>query len=140
MHRHGGKAAQHVQLGDGLRGLLDAGGFGRHGLPQLGEKLIFERDDAVLGREDGALELLELLGDVALAGGERLLADIGIGDEAQLSLGDFDVIAEHAVVAHAEIPDAGLFLLPRLDLREHALAAGLDGAQLVKLLVSLRRG
>ena len=135
VHRHGGKAAQHVQLGDGLRGLLDAGGFGRHGLPQLGEKLVFERDDAVLGREDGAFELLELLGDVALAGGERLLADIGIGDEAQLPLGDFDVIAEHAVIAHAEIPDAGLFLLPRLDLREHALAAGLDGAQVVKLLV-----
>ena len=69
------------------------------------------------------------------AGRERLLADIAVRDQIQLALCDLDIIAEHAVIAHAQIPDAGLFLFAGLDLREHPLAAGLDGAQLVELFV-----
>ena len=131
----GGKAAQHVQLRDGLRGLLDAGGFSRDKLPQRHKQVIFQRHNAVLGRQDGAFQLLEFFRDVPFAGGERLLADIAVRDQIQLALCDLDIIAEHAVIAHAQVPDAGLFLFAGLDLREHPLAAGLDGAQLVELFV-----
>ena len=56
-------------------------------------------------------------------------------DVIQLTLCDLDIIAEHAVIAHAQVPDAGLFLFAGLDLREHPLTAGLDGAQLVEFFV-----
>ena len=46
----GGKAAQHVQLRDSLRRLLDAGGFSRDKLPQRHEQVIFQCDNAVLRR------------------------------------------------------------------------------------------
>lgn len=46
----GGKAAQHIQLGDGLRRLLDAGSFSRDKLPQRHEQVIFQCDNAVLRR------------------------------------------------------------------------------------------
>ena len=131
----GGKAAQHIQLRDGLRRLLDAGGFSRDKLPQRHEQVIFQCDNAVLGRQNGAFQLLEFFRDVPFAGRERLLADIAVRDQIQLALCDLDIIAEHAVIAHAQVPDAGLFLFTGLDLREHALAAGLDGAQLVELFV-----
>ena len=50
MNGDGGKAAQHVQLRDGLRGLLDAGRFPRDKLPQRHKQVIFQRHNAVLGR------------------------------------------------------------------------------------------
>ena len=50
MNGDGGKAAQHVQLRDSLRRLLDAGRFPRDKLPQRHEQVIFQRDDAVLRR------------------------------------------------------------------------------------------
>ena len=131
----GGKAAQHIQLRDGLRRLLDAGGFSRDKLPQRHEQVIFQCDNAVLGRQNGAFQLLEFFRDVPFAGRERLLADIAVRDQIQLALCDLDIIAEHAVIAHAQVPDAGLFLFAGLDLREHSLAAGLDGAQLVEFFV-----
>ena len=46
----GGKAAQHIQLRDGLRRLLDAGRFPRDKLPQRHEQVIFQCDNAVLRR------------------------------------------------------------------------------------------
>ena len=46
----GGKAAQHIQLRDGLRRLLDAGGFSRDKLPQRHKQVIFQRHNAVLRR------------------------------------------------------------------------------------------
>ena len=46
----GCKAAQHVQLRDSLRRLLDAGSFSRDKLPQRHEQVIFQRHNAVLRR------------------------------------------------------------------------------------------
>ena len=131
----GGKAAQHIQLRDGLRRLLDAGGFSRDKLPQRHKQVIFQRHNAVLGRQNGAFQFLQFFRDVPLTGRERLLADIAVRDKIQLTLCNLDIIAEYTVIAHAQIPDAGLFLFTRLDLREHALAAGLDGAQFIELFV-----
>ena len=50
MNGDGCKAAQHIQLRDGLRRLLDAGGFPRDKLPQRHEQVIFQRHNAVLRR------------------------------------------------------------------------------------------
>ena len=50
MNGDGCKAAQHVQLRDGLRGLFNAGGFSRDKLPQRHEQVIFQRHNAVLRR------------------------------------------------------------------------------------------
>ena len=58
MDGNGRVAAQDVQLGDGLRGLSDAGGLGGHVLPELDKQVVLQRHDPVLGRQDGALELL----------------------------------------------------------------------------------
>ena len=58
-----------------------------------------------------------------------------VGDEVQLSLGDLDIVAKHAVIAHAEVPDASCLLFTRLDGGEHACTAVLDFAQLVELFV-----
>ena len=135
MDGDGGKAAQHVQLRDSLRRLLDAGRFPRDKLPQRDKQVIFQRDDAVFRCQNGAFQFFEFFRDVPFAGRERLLADIAVRDQIQLALCDLDIIAEHAVIAHAQVPDAGLFLFAGLDLREHSLAAGLDGAQLVEFFV-----
>ena len=58
-----------------------------------------------------------------------------VGDEVQLSLGDLDIVAKHAVIAHAEVPDAGCLLFTRLDGGEHACTAILDFAQFIQLFV-----
>ena len=50
-----------------------------------------------------------------------------------LPLGHLDVVAEHAVVAHAQVADAGFFLFLRLDLCQRARAAGNNVAQAVEL-------
>ena len=58
MDGDGRVAAQDIQLSDGLRGLADAGGFGGHMLPQLDKQVVFQGHDPILGRQDGALQLL----------------------------------------------------------------------------------
>ena len=58
-----------------------------------------------------------------------------VGDEVQLPLGDLDIVAKHAIVAHAEVSNAGCLLFARLDGSEHACTAVLDFAQLVELFV-----
>ena len=50
MNGDGCKAAQHVQLRDSLRRLLDAGRFPRDKLPQRHKQVIFQCDNAVLRR------------------------------------------------------------------------------------------
>ena len=70
----------------------------------------------ILGGEDGVLHVLELLGDEPLAVHQGLLADIGIGHQVVIGLGDLDVIPEHLVVAHLQVLDTGLFPLRLFDL------------------------
>ena len=80
------KIRQRVQRGHGARRALDAGGLVGQMLAHLREQLIFQRRDAVLCRQDRALELLELRGDIAFARCERLLADVGLRDLGRLAL------------------------------------------------------
>ena len=84
------------------------------------------------------LHLLELLGDVALAVDERLLADVGVGHLVVIGLGDLDVIAEDLVVADLERLDAGPLLLAGLQLGQDAAGVGEQGAQVVHLAAVAR--
>ena len=58
-----------------------------------------------------------------------------VGDQIQLPLRDLDIVAEDAVIAHAQVPDAGCFFFARLNGGEHAGAAVLNFAELIELLV-----
>ena len=58
-----------------------------------------------------------------------------VGDQIQLPLRNFDIVAEDAVIAHAQVPDAGCFFFARLNGGEHAGAAVLNFAELIELLV-----
>ena len=79
------------------------------------------------------LQFLQLLGDVALAVHQGLLADVVCRDLVPEGVGDLDVVAEDLVVPDFQGADAGLLLLPLLQLREEALAAGEDVPELVQL-------
>ena len=57
------------------------------------------------------------------------------GDQIQLPFRNFDIVAEHAVIADAQVPDAGCFFFARLNGGEHAGAAVLNFAELIELLV-----
>ena len=135
MYGHGGIGAQNVQLRDGLCGGLYARSLrGKLGA-QLHEQLILQTCQPVFGRQNGVFQLFQFFGNIAFAGGERLLADVAAWHERELTLGNFNIVAEHAVIAHAQVPDAGLFLLARLNLQKRLLATGLDIAQAVNFLV-----
>ena len=122
-HRHGGKGAKRIQLGDKGRRQLDAGDGRRQPGAQGGEQLVLQRGVAVLGGEDIVLQILQLLSDVALAVDQRLLADIVVGHLIPEGVGYLDIIAEYLVIADLQGADAGLFLLLRLHLGQEALAA-----------------
>ena len=127
------EGAEGVQLRHGGGAGLDAGGLGGHLLAELGEELILQGGGPVGGGEDGVLQFLQLLGDVALAVHQGLLADVVRRDLLPEGVGDLDVVAEDLVVPDFQGADAGLLLLPLLQLREEALAAGEDVPELVQL-------
>ena len=135
---HGGEGGQHVHLGHGGGGLLDAADLFGHRLPKGAEELVLQRHDPVLGGEDGVLHVLELLGDEPLAVHQGLLADIGVGHQVVIGLGDLDVIPEHLVVAHLQVLDAGLFPLRLFDGGHHGLAVGHDVPEVVHVAIVAR--
>ena len=58
-----------------------------------------------MGTEDLAFQLLEFLGDVALAAGERLLADVGLRHQIFVAVADLDEITKDVVVADLQLGD-----------------------------------
>ena len=109
LHRHGGEAAQRVRGGYGGGGLLHPGGLLGKVLPKLGEDLVFQRGEPVLGGKYLIFQLFQLLGDVALAVGEGLLADVIRGHLIDKGLGYLNIITEYPVEAHFQGADAGFF-------------------------------
>ena len=53
-------------------------------------------------------------------------------DRVQIRLGDLDVVAEHAVVAHLQRVDAGARALALFELRDHLFARSADAPQVVE--------
>ena len=131
--RHLGQRGGHVQLrhrgGRGAYALRLRG----HTLAHAGEKLLFERQDLLLGIQHFALVILQLGGGEALGVGQRLLAFVIRGRQVLVGARDFDVVAEHVVEPHLERLDAGALPFARFDLRDVLAAVAAEVAQLVEL-------
>ena len=123
LHSNGGKAAQRVRGGHGGSGLLHPGGLLGKVFPKLGEDLVFQRGEPVFGGKHLIFQLLQLLGDVALAVGKGLLADIICGHLVDKGLGHLNIITEYPVEAHLQGADAGFFPFRRLNGGNGAAAA-----------------
>ena len=83
--------------------------------------------------KDLAFQLLQLLCDVTLAGGEGLLADVGLRHKVLVGVAHLDEVAEHMVIADLQLGDASLLPQAGFQLRQNTLGVIADGAQLVHL-------
>ena len=76
-------------------------------LPHVGEQLLLQREDLLLGVQHLALVVLQLRRGEALGVGQRLLALVVGRRQMQVGARDLDVVAEDVVEAHLERLDAG---------------------------------
>ena len=95
--------------------------------------MALERHQSFFGAEQVALAALELLGDVALAVGDGLLARIVGGDPRETRARDLDVVAEDLVVSDLEVGDPGSTPLRGLELHHPPLPVGANRAQAIDL-------
>ena len=123
--------SQHIQLGNGVGGALDAVQLGADAFQQLVKQAAFQRDKTLVCAKDLAFQLLQFLRDVPLAGGKGLLADIGLRYKVFVGVAHLDEVAEHMVIADLQLGDAGLLPQAGFQLCQHALGVIADGAQLV---------
>ena len=124
---HLSQSGQHVQLCHGVGCTLDAVELGTNAFQQLIEQPVFQSDQPLVGTQDLIFQFLELLCDVAFAGGQGLLADVALRHLCLIRVADLDEIAKHVVIADLQLGDAGL------QLSQHALGVIADGTQLVHL-------
>ena len=115
LNGHVGQRAEGIRGGHGSGGLLHGGGLTGKVLPELLEDLVFQGCQPVFGGENLGFQVFQLLGDVALAVGQGLLADVGGGHLVHKGFADFDIIAEDPVKAHLQGADAGFFPLTGLN-------------------------
>ena len=128
-----GQARQHIQFGQAPGRVQDAADLSRHAIAQLAEEVVLQVAAELFRLQDLRLELLELGRDVALAGLDRLLADVAVGHAIHLAAGHLQEVAEDRVVADAQTGDARELALAGLELGHGLLAAAGDLAQLVQL-------
>ena len=133
--RHLGKGTQRVQLRDQRCRQLHPRHLSRRLCPQRGEQVVFQCRVPVMGGEHLMLQILQLLGDIALAVHQRLLAYVVRRHLVLKGVAHLDIVPEHLVVPHLQGTDAGLFLLTGLQLRDKPLAAGEYPPQPVHLIV-----
>ena len=130
-----GKREQTVEVGQQVGVDLYLRNKLLHGQHQLVEELCFERQNLVLGTENLLLVLLQLLGDVALGLGQRLLAHPFLRHQVLIRITHFQVVAEDVIVAYLQALYARQLGLALLNLQQVVLAAVGNVAQLVELLV-----
>ena len=127
------QSRQYIQLGNGVGGALDAIQLGTDAFQQFIKQAAFQRDEPLVRAKDLAFQLLQLLRDVPLAGGEGLLADVGLRHKVFVGVAHLDEIAEHMVIADLQLWDAGLLPQTGFQLCQNTLGIIADGAQLVHL-------
>ena len=132
VHRHAGQGQQSVQGFQRHCGLLNAGDLCCDLLADLGEQLQLQSHRLLLCADDLLLDLLQLRCHIALAVGQGLLAGVAHGYHVVVGLGDFNVIAEHLVVLHAQVSDARLLTLALFQLDDPLFAAGGCSAVLIQ--------
>ena len=119
----GGESGQDVEPGNDPAVRLDCGDV----LLDCGHKVGIDPGlngvDAVLGTQDLLFVFLEFFGNVAFSVDQRLLADPFWRNEVLEGVADFDVVAEHVVVADPERGDSRAFGLALLELQEIVLAS-----------------
>ena len=125
--------SQHIQLSNGVSGALDAVQLGTNALQQFVKQAAFQRDEPFVRAKNLAFQLLQFLRDVPLAGGEGLLADVGLRHKVFVGVAHLDEVTEHMVIANFQLGDAGLLPQTGFQLRQHALGVIADRAQLVHL-------
>ena len=96
------QSGEHVKRRRGVRQLAQARRIGGDVVAHGGEEVVLQRFDPLLCVEDLRLVLFELRRNEAFAVGDRLLADVALGGEVQVRLGDFDEVAEDLVVLHLQ--------------------------------------
>lgn len=133
VHRHLGQRREHIQLRHRAGGGLDAAKLRRKVAQQLLKEFALQHQQPLAGAQDLVFQVFQILGDVALGIGQRLLAHKVRGHLIGEGFADLDVIAEHPVEAHLQGADAGLLLKLCLHLGQKALAAVDDVPQFVHL-------
>ena len=128
-----GEGAEHVEARDGVRDALDLARAGDDVGAELLEEALLELEGLLLGAGDELFALLEGGRGEAFAAGDRLLAQVVVGDGLELRGGDLDEVAEDAVVADLEVLDAGAGGLGGLVLGDPRAAVGLGVAEGVEL-------
>ena len=128
---HFGQAGQHVEAGQTAGDLLHLGGPAGGPGAQLQKELVLQLLEAFFGAQYLGLVLLQVRGDVALAIGQGLLADVVRGHPAQIGLADLDIVPEDLVEADLERGDAGALALVGLQPGNPVFAAGADLPQAV---------
>ena len=109
LNGHGSQTAQGIGGSHRSGGLLHPRCLLGKMLPELGKDLVFQCRQPILGGEYLIFQLLQLLGDVALAVGKGLLADVVFRHLIHKGLGYLNIIAEYPVEAHLQGADAGFF-------------------------------
>ena len=107
-----------------------AGGF--DGSAQRLEEMLFTLDGLLLCAEHPFFVVLEFLGDVPFGVLERLLAVETDGNVLHMGVGDFDVVAEHLVVADLQRGNAGLLGQASLVLGQPCRAVALQTPVLIE--------
>ena len=130
-----GKTSQYIQLGHRRGGALDAHDLVGDFRQQIGEKLMFQDEQTLIGAEDFIFQLFQFRRDVAFAGGQGLLAGEGIRHRVSVGAADLDVVAEHLIKADLQLGDAGLLAVFGFQIGKIAFAAVHDIPQLVDLAV-----
>ena len=100
------QGAVSIQFGKKCRRFLNANTLFCYKGTHLLEELVLKRHGAILGTENGGFHLLELGGDVTLAIGKRLLANIILGHLVHKGFGNLNVVTKHSVVADTKRTNA----------------------------------
>ena len=102
-----GEVREHVELGDAAAAAFSGA---RRSMQEVEQRVVqraLAHQRALARRQHLVLELLQLLGDVALGALDRLPARVVRRRLVGLRLADLDVVAVHAVVADLQRRDAG---------------------------------
>ena len=125
--------SQYIQLGNGIGGALDTIQLCTDAFQQFVKQAAFQRDEPLVCAKDLAFQLLQLLCDVTLAGGEGLLANVGLRHKVLVGVAYLNKVAKHMVIADFQLWNAGLLPQTGFQLCQNTLGVIADGAQLVHL-------
>ena len=125
--------SQYIQLSNGIGGALDTIQLCTDAFQQFVKQAAFQRDEPLVCAKDLAFQLLQLLRDVTFAGGEGLLADVGLRHKVLVGVAYLNKVAKHMVIADFQLWNAGLLPQTGFQLCQNALGVIADGAQLVHL-------